>query len=78
MKKGNVNVDKRREMIILQNKNYATYAKKKLLMNLLGMNFIVRFKIPLINTRKCRDAAHSTCTLKYKTTKEIPMVLHNG
>ena len=52
--------------------------KKKLMMNLIMMNFIVRFKIPLINKGKSRDAANSACTLKCKTAKEIPMVLHNG
>ena len=52
--------------------------KKKLMMNLIMMNFIVRFKIPLINKGKSRDAANSACTLKCKTAKEIHMVLHNG
>ena len=27
---------------------------------------------------KYRGAAHSTCNLRYKTPKEIPVVLHNG
>ena len=29
-------------------------------------------------TGKYRGAAHSNCNLKYKTTKKIPVVFHNG
>ena len=29
-------------------------------------------------TGKFRGAAHDICNLKYKTTKEIPVVFHNG
>ena len=29
-------------------------------------------------TRGYRGAAHSICNLRYKTTKEIPIVFHNG
>ena len=29
-------------------------------------------------TRKFRGAAHSICNLRYKTTKEIPVVFHKG
>ena len=29
-------------------------------------------------TRKFREAAHSICSLRYKTPKEIPVVFHNG
>ena len=29
-------------------------------------------------TRKYRGAAHSICNLRYKTSKEIPLVFHNG
>ena len=29
-------------------------------------------------TREYRGAAHSTCNLRYKTTKEIPVVFDNG
>ena len=29
-------------------------------------------------TGKYRGAAHSNCNLKYRTTKKIPVVFHNG
>ena len=29
-------------------------------------------------TRKYRGAAHDVCNLRYKTPKEIPIVIHNG
>ena len=29
-------------------------------------------------TGKCRGATHSTCNLRYKTPKEIPVVFHDG
>ena len=29
-------------------------------------------------TGKYRGAAHNICNLRYKTPKEIPVVLHNG
>ena len=29
-------------------------------------------------TGECRDAAHSTCNLKYSVLQNIPVVFHNG
>ena len=39
---------------------------------------IIKSQRSLLLRRKYRGAAHSVCNLRYKTSKAIPIVFHNG
>ena len=70
-----------KEMSFVKSKKFVTFAKKEFSTD---ENDKYTFKL----YRKVRDhchytgkfigAAHSICNLRYKTTKEIPIVFHNG
>ena len=56
------------------NKIFVTYAKKNLVLRIKN---IIKWD-HCHYTCKYWGAAHNVCNLRYKTTKEIPLVFHNG
>ena len=42
------------------------------------IKIIIKSEIIVTTQENARGAAHSICNLRYKTTEQIPIVLHNG
>ena len=59
----------------MKSKKHVIYAKKKMFCYDKNKK---KFKDHCHYTRKFRGAAHSECNLRYKVSKEIQVVFHNG
>ena len=59
---------------LMKSKKFVIYVKKNLI--LIKKHWKVRDHCHY--TGKFRGVAHSICNLRYKTPREIPVVLHNG
>ena len=71
-----------KEMIPLTNKEIKSYEKQKVY-HICKEKFCndknkKKVRDHCHYTGKCRGAAHSRCSLRYKVPKEIPIVFHNG
>ena len=71
-----------KEMIPLTNKEIKSYEKQKVC-HICKKEFCddknkKKVRDHCHYTRKFRGAAHSVCNLRYKVSKEIPTVFHNG
>ena len=65
----------------MESKNLVTYVKKNLvLMKMIKSAFTLYYKVKhhCHCTGKFKGAAHCISNLRYKTTKEILVVFHNG
>ena len=70
-----------KKISLMKSKKFAAYAKKEFSTDENDKNaFKLYHKVRdhCHYTGKFRGAAHSICNLRYKTPKEIPVVLHNG
>ena len=66
---------------LTRNKKFITYVKKNLvLMKIDKSKFKLNRKVRdhCHYTGKFRRAAHNICNLRYKISREIPLVFHNG
>ena len=61
-------------------KKFVIYVKKNfvLIKIIINLKKCKKSEIIVITTGKYRGAAHSNCNLRYKISKEIPVVFHNG
>ena len=58
----------------MKSKQYAIYVKK----SFVTIKARKKMRDHCHYTGKFRGAAHSACNLRYKISKEIPIVFHNG
>ena len=63
-----------KKISLIKSKKYVICAKKDLVL----MIIIKSIKSEVVVNTQRRGAAHNICNLRYKTSKEIPIVLHNG
>ena len=73
---------RKKEMIPLTNEEKESYEKQKVC-HIYRKEFNTNKKYRKVRdhchyTGKFRGAAHNNCNLRYKITKEIPIVFHNG